>query len=58
MPSKSKKQKRLMAAAANNLSFAKKANVSQEVAKEYNNADRHAGMKSALTKPKGGGYAG
>tara|TARA_R100001377_G_C3158469_1_gene98861 strand:+ start:706 stop:849 length:144 start_codon:yes stop_codon:yes gene_type:complete len=47
-----------MAAAANNLSFAKKANVSQEVAKEYNNADRHAGMKSALTKPKGGGYAG
>ena len=57
MPSKSKKQKRLMAAAANNPSFAKAANVPQKVAKKYNDADRHAGMKSALTKPKGC-YAG
>jgi|TARA_R110000823_G_C15776539_1_gene484654 hypothetical protein len=46
-----------MAAAANNPSFAKAANVPQKVAKKYNDADRHAGMKSALTKPKGG-YAG
>jgi|TARA_R110000744_G_C19185845_1_gene543316 hypothetical protein len=46
-----------MAAAANNPSFAKAANVPQKVAKKYNDADRHTGMKSALTKPKGG-YAG
>lgn len=39
MPSKSDKQKRFMAAAAHNKKFAKKAGISQKVAKEYNKAD-------------------
>lgn len=40
MPSKSDKQKRFMAAAAHNKKFAKKAGISQKVAKEYNSADK------------------
>lgn len=39
MPSKSPAQKRLMAAAAHNPQFAKKAGVPQKVAKEFNRAD-------------------
>ena len=39
MPSKSKKQARFMAAVANNPSFAKKAGVSQDVGREFANAD-------------------
>jgi hypothetical protein len=39
MPSTSKKQKRFMAAAAHNPAFAKKAGISQKVAKEFNDAD-------------------
>lgn len=39
MPSKSDKQKKFMAAAAHNKKFAKKAGISQKVAKEYNKAD-------------------
>lgn len=39
MPSTSEKQKRFMAAAAHNAAFAKKAGISQKVAKEFNNAD-------------------
>jgi hypothetical protein len=39
MPSKSKKQKRFMAAAAHDRTFAKKAGISQKVAKEFNRAD-------------------
>ena len=35
MPAKSAKQKRLMQAAANDPKFAKKAGVSQDVAREY-----------------------
>ncbi len=40
MPSKSKKQAKLMAAAAHNPKFAKKAGVPQSVAKEFNDADQ------------------
>lgn len=39
MPSKSKKQAKLMAAAAHDPAFAKKAGVPQKVAKEFNEAD-------------------
>ena len=40
MPSKSKKQKRFMAAVANNPSFANKVGVSQEVGREFADADK------------------
>lgn len=40
MPSKSEKQRRLMAAAAHDPAFAKKVGVPQSVAKEYNAADK------------------
>ena len=40
MPSKSKKQARFMAAVANNPEFAKKAGVSQDVGREFANADK------------------
>ncbi len=40
MPSKSKKQRRFMAAAANNPKFAKKAGIKSSVAKEFHNADK------------------
>lgn len=39
MPSKSKAQKKLMAAAAHNPEFAKKVGIPQSVAKEFNAAD-------------------
>ena len=40
MPSKSAKQRRFMAAAANNPKFAKKAGISQSVAREFHEADK------------------
>ena len=40
MPSKSKKQAKLMQAAAHNPKFAKKAGVPGKVAKEFNKADQ------------------
>lgn len=40
MPSKTAKQKRTMAAAAHNPSFAKKMGIPQGVAKEFNQADK------------------
>ena len=40
MPSKSKKQAKLMQAAAHNPQFAKKAGVPVKVAKEFNQADK------------------
>lgn len=49
MPSKSKKQARLMAAAAHNPEFAEKAGVPQKVAKEFNRADK----KTGILKKKG-----
>lgn len=40
MPSTSDKQKRTMAAAANDPAFAKKVGIPQDVAKEFNTADK------------------
>lgn len=50
MPSKSKAQKRFMAAAAHNPDFAKKAGIPQSVAKEFNEADQ---VKSKAQKRYG-----
>jgi len=44
MPSKTKKQARLMAAAAHNRAFAKRVGVPQKVAKEFNQADKGSGI--------------
>jgi len=44
MPSKSKKQARLMAAAAHDPSFASRVGVPQKVAKEFNRADKKTGI--------------
>lgn len=44
MPSKSKAQARLMAAAAHSRSFAKKVGVPRGVAKEFNAADAKTGI--------------
>lgn len=43
MPSKSKKQRRFMAAAANNPKFAKKVGIKQSVAREFHEADKRRG---------------
>lgn len=43
MPSRSKKQRRFMAAAAHNKKFAKKAGIKQSVAREFFEADRRRG---------------
>ena len=51
MPSKSPAQARLMAAAAHNPAFAKKAGVPRGVAKEFNQADAKTGI---LRKKKKG----
>ena len=45
MPSKSKKQKRFMQAAAHNRKFAKKAGIKQRVAKEFVRADKKKARK-------------
>lgn len=45
MPSKSAKQKRFMAAAAHNKAFARKAGISQKVAREFNKADQRKGKR-------------
>jgi hypothetical protein len=44
MPSKSKKQANLMAAAAHDRSFAKRVGIKQSVAKEFNQADKGTGI--------------
>lgn len=51
MPSKSPAQARLMAAAAHNPAFARKAGVPVKVAKEFNRADAGTGILSAR-RPK------
>lgn len=51
MPSKSKKQAKLMAAAAHNPSFARRVGVPQSVAKEYNHADAGTGILKGKKKP-------
>lgn len=48
MPSKTPKQRRFMAAAAHNPKFAKKAGISQSVAREFHSADK--GKYGAMTK--------
>lgn len=54
MPSKSKKQKKFMAAAAHNPKFAKKAGIPQSVAKEFHSADKAKvkGPKATARKKK------
>jgi len=44
MPSKTRKQARLMAAAAHNPKFAKKVGVPMKVAKDFNKADAGTGI--------------
>lgn len=50
MPSKSKAQEKLMRAAAHNPEFAKKVGVPQEVAKEFESADKAKKKKSKIEK--------
>lgn len=52
MPSKSKAQARMMAAAAHNPSFARKVGVPQKVAKEFNRADKGTGILKGKRKKK------
>jgi hypothetical protein len=55
MPSKSKKQARLMAAAAHDPEFAERVGVPMKVAKEYNKADKKSGrLKKAMRGVKRG----
>jgi hypothetical protein len=55
MPSKSKSQARLMAAAAHSKDFAEKVGIPMKVAKEFNKADKGGKLlKKAMKKPKGG----
>ncbi len=50
MPSKTKKQARLMAAAAHDPAFAKRVGVPQKVAKEFNEADAGTGILKGKRK--------
>lgn len=50
MPSKSPQQHRFMEAAAHNPTFAKKAGIPQNVAKEFVAADKKAAKKSGARK--------
>jgi hypothetical protein len=52
MPSKSKPQAKLMAAAAKSPAFAKKTGVPQSVAKEFHAADKRQGVKRFQTKKR------
>jgi len=52
MPSKSKAQARLMAAAAHDPAFAKRAGVPQSVAKEFNAADKGTKMLKQAMQAK------
>ena len=52
MPSKSPQQSRLMAAAAHNPQFAKKAGVPQKVAQEFVAADQKSGPPQKAPKGK------
>jgi hypothetical protein len=52
MPSKSKAQARLMAAAAHNKNFARKVGVPVKVAKEFVRADSSSGLLSAAMKSR------
>jgi len=52
MPSRSRKQARLMAAAAHSPAFAKKAGVPPSVAREFNQADKGTGILAGPSKAK------
>ncbi len=53
MPSKTKKQAKLMAAVAHNPAFAKKVGIKQSVGKEFNQADAGTGiLKGKIKKRK------
>lgn len=52
MPSKSPKQKRLMAGAAHNKKFADKVGVPQSVAREFNRADQKSQPKKSGTRKR------
>ena len=47
MPSTSNKQRKLMAAAANNRGYAKKVGIPQSVAKDFHGADKRKKKKTA-----------
>ena len=53
MPSKSKPQARMMAAAAHNPAFAKKVGVPVKVAREFNQADAKTGILKKHSHKKG-----
>ena len=50
MPSVSRAQKRLMAAAAHDKAFADKVGVPQSVAKEFNRADQRKARRKSIKK--------
>ena len=50
MPSTSDKQRRLMAAAAHDPKFAKRAGIPQSVAKEFNQADKGKKLAEAMKR--------
>ena len=52
MPSRTKKQARMMAAAAHNPAFAKKVGVKQSVAKDFNKADAGTGILKGKRRKK------
>lgn len=52
MPSKSPKQARTMAAAAHDPGFAKKVGIPQNVAQEFNQADKGTGLLRKAMKRK------
>lgn len=57
MPSKSFSQARMMAAAAHDPVFAKRAKVPTKVAKEFNMADKRSGFLKSAMRAKGPAYA-
>jgi hypothetical protein len=57
VPSKSFSQARMMAAAAHDPVFAKRAKVPTKVAKEYNMADKRSGFLKSAMRAKGPAYA-
>ena len=51
MPSTSAKQRRFMAAAANDPEFARRAGIDRSVAEEFHSADKKRGRKKRPRKP-------
>lgn len=57
MPSKTKKQARFMAAAAHDPAFAKRVGIKQDVAKEFNQADKGGSLLRLAMSVKKRGLA-